>query len=171
MLDEDISVWTGDSKAATKVREIENADYDALHKDYSESISALERAIAVLKKQAHNRKQAAMVQVEALKTMSLIPTEAKRVLNSFLQQDPSDEGLAVSAPEAEGYEFWTHECSMMRRLQHEDAGTLWKSERLISVMFAQLEVDASESSKWWNTTSRRTLPKVSFQKGAEGKGT
>merc|ERR1719450_1796778 len=56
--DEDISVWTGDSKAATKVREIEKADYDATHKDYSESISALERAIAVLKKQAYNRPQA-----------------------------------------------------------------------------------------------------------------
>merc|ERR1719181_2430607 len=36
--------------------------------------------------------------------MRLIPAEAKRTLNAFLQQDP-DEGLAVSAPEAEGYEF------------------------------------------------------------------
>merc|ERR1719316_247387 len=53
--DEDISVWGGDKKAATKVRAIEKADYDALHKDYSESVDALERAIAVLKKQAHDR--------------------------------------------------------------------------------------------------------------------
>jgi chromosome segregation ATPase len=102
--DEDISVWTGDSKAATKVREIEKADYDALHKDYSESISALERAIAVLKKQAYNRPQA-LVQVQSLTTMRLIPKEAKQALNAFLQEDPADEGLAVSAPEAEGYEF------------------------------------------------------------------
>merc|ERR1719440_1863978 len=35
-LDEDISIWQGDVKAATKVREIEKADYDATHKDYSE---------------------------------------------------------------------------------------------------------------------------------------
>merc|ERR1719148_401301 len=42
-LDEDISIWTGDIKAATKVREIEKADYDALHKDYSESVDALQR--------------------------------------------------------------------------------------------------------------------------------
>merc|ERR1719460_2944072 len=49
--DEDISVWQGDIKAGTKVREIENTDYVATHKDYSESIDALERAIAVLKKQ------------------------------------------------------------------------------------------------------------------------
>merc|ERR1719395_152323 len=50
-LDEDISIWNGDIKAATNVRQIEKADYDAMHKDYSESVDALQRAIAVLKKQ------------------------------------------------------------------------------------------------------------------------
>jgi len=103
--DEDISVWNGDVRAATKVREIEKADYDALHKDYSESVDALQRAIAVLKKQSHDRKQAgSLVQVAALQTMSLIPDSAKRIIDAFLQQDPQ-EGLAVSAPEANAYEF------------------------------------------------------------------
>jgi hypothetical protein len=102
--DEDISVWTGDIKAATKVREMEKADYDAMHKDMSESVDALERAIAVLKKQSHDRSQASFVQVKALTTVSLIPKEAKNAIEAFLQQDP-EEGLAVSAPEAEGYEF------------------------------------------------------------------
>merc|ERR1712118_545809 len=51
--DEDISVWEGDIKAATKVREIEKADYDATHTDYSESVDVLERAIAVPKKQSN----------------------------------------------------------------------------------------------------------------------
>merc|ERR1719473_2532635 len=37
-LDEDISIWNGDIKAATNVREIEKSDYDATHKDYSESV-------------------------------------------------------------------------------------------------------------------------------------
>jgi len=99
--DEDISVWQGDIKAATKVREIEKADYDATHTDYSESVDALERAIAVLKKQAHDRKQASLIQ---LKKLRLIPDDAKKVIDAFLQQDP-DEGLAVSAPEANAYEF------------------------------------------------------------------
>merc|ERR1719440_1926990 len=44
-LEADISVWEGDVKAATKVREIEKADYDATHADYSESVDALEREI------------------------------------------------------------------------------------------------------------------------------
>merc|ERR1719277_2821409 len=105
--EEDISVWTGDSKAATKVRSIEKADYDALHKDYSESVDALERAIAVLKKQAYDRTQASLAQVSALTSMSLIPKQAKAAIESFLAQDPQ-EGLAVSAPEAYGYEFQSH---------------------------------------------------------------
>jgi len=104
--DEDIAVWTGDQKAATKVRQLEKADYDAMHKDYSESISALERAIAVLKKQAYDRPQA-LIQVSALKQLTLIPIDAKKAIDAFLEQDPS-EGLAVSAPEAYGYEFQSH---------------------------------------------------------------
>jgi len=103
--DDDIAAWTGDMKAATKVRAMEKADYDATHKDYSESIDALERAIAVLKKQAYTRKQAAsFAQVKALNSLELIPKEAKKAINVFLEQDPA-EGLAVSAPEAAGYEF------------------------------------------------------------------
>jgi len=104
-LDEDISVWNGDIKAATNVREIEKSDYDALHKDYSESVDALQRAIAVLKKQAYDRKQKAGALVQ-LKSMNLIPDNAKQTIDAFLQQSGEEvEGLAVSAPEANGYEF------------------------------------------------------------------
>jgi len=99
-LEEDISVWEGDVKAATKVREIEKADYDATHADYSESVDALERAIAVLKKQQHDRKQASLVQ---LTTLNFIPQDAKNMIQAFIEQDP-EEGLAVSAPEANAYE-------------------------------------------------------------------
>merc|ERR1719183_207875 len=102
-LDEDISIWEGDIKAATNVREIEKTDYDTTHKDYSESVDALQRTIAVLKKQSHDRRQASFVQVSALKELSLIPAEAKKAIDLFLMQDP--EGLAVSAPEANAYEF------------------------------------------------------------------
>jgi DNA repair exonuclease SbcCD ATPase subunit len=108
-LDEDVSVWNGDIKAATNVREIEKSDYDALHKDYSESVDALQRAIAVLKKQAFDRKQkSALVQVSDLKSLSLIPDSAKKAIDIFLQQADDTEGLAVSAPEANAYEFQSH---------------------------------------------------------------
>jgi prefoldin subunit 5 len=110
-LDEDISIWNGDIKAATSVREIEKSDYDAMHKDYSESVDALQRAIAVLKKQAYDRKQkSSLAQVSALKGMSLIPQDAKKAIDLFLETgvDEPAEGLAVSAPEANAYEFQSH---------------------------------------------------------------
>merc|ERR1711907_686816 len=105
-LDEDMGIWNGDIKAATNVREIEKADYDATHKDYSESVDALQRAIAVLKKQAYDRPKVALSQVSALQSLKLIPAEAKKAIDLFLQQDP--EGVAVAAPEAYGYEFQSH---------------------------------------------------------------
>merc|ERR1719409_1690509 len=63
--DADISTWEGDLKASNKVREIENTDYIATHKDYTESIQAIEDGIATLKKQAHDVAQgaAALTQV------------------------------------------------------------------------------------------------------------
>jgi chromosome segregation ATPase len=99
-LDSDISTWEGDMKAATKVREVEKADYDAMHADYSESVDALERAIAVLKKQQHDRAQAELLQVTK---SSLVPDDARNMIQAFIEQDP-EEGLAVSAPEANAYE-------------------------------------------------------------------
>merc|ERR1719270_1840018 len=105
--DADIAAWTGDKKAATKVRHLEKADYDTLHKDYSESVDALQGAIDVLKKKSADIPQEALVQVSALTRLSLIPASAKIAIDSFLQSDP-DQGLAVSAPEAYGYEFQSH---------------------------------------------------------------
>merc|ERR1719463_742530 len=43
--DDDIGAWSGDMGAASKVRAIENEDYLATHKDYTESIEALKAGI------------------------------------------------------------------------------------------------------------------------------
>jgi len=102
--DEDISTWEGDFKAATKVREIENADYIATHKDYTESIDALSEGIQTLKAQAHDVKQAAAALTQ-VSSSSIVPAESKRIIDAFLAQDPDDENLAVAAPEANAYEF------------------------------------------------------------------
>jgi len=106
-LDEDVSIWSGDIKAATSVRKIEKTDYDAMFKDYSESVDALQRAIAVLKKQAFDRQQqSSLAQLSALKELKLFPDTAKKAIGLFLQQGEDDaESLAVTAPEANAYEF------------------------------------------------------------------
>merc|ERR1712110_1123481 len=85
--DADVAAWTGDQKAATKVRTLEKADYDALHKDYSESVDALQRAIAVLKKQAYDRPAVALPQVAQLRNLKLIPDAAKKAIDLYLMQD------------------------------------------------------------------------------------
>ncbi|KAL9138990.1 putative conserved tandem protein 12 [Amphidinium carterae] len=115
--DADISAWSGNIKAATEVRAAEKADFDALHADYSESIDALERAITVLKKEAYDRKQSGAsvgtygkleeASFSQLQSSSLIPPEAKKAIAAFLQQDPEEpvDELAVTAPEANAYEF------------------------------------------------------------------
>merc|ERR1719316_1219115 len=70
-LDEDIGRWKKDQTSASTIREKEKADFTATLQDYSESIDALERAIAVLKKQSADRPQAelfqSLLQVSALR--------------------------------------------------------------------------------------------------------
>ena len=86
------------------MRGIEKTDYDATHKDYTESVDALQRAIAVLKKQAHSRAQeSSLVEVAELQGIAMIPKEAKQAIDTFLTQEDPD--LAVSAPEANAYDF------------------------------------------------------------------
>jgi len=105
----DVAGWAADVEAATGVRKAEKAAYDDLHKDLSESISALGRAIEVVKKQVGNRKQASFAQVRALQDVKLIPDDAKKAISAFLQDDLTEEDLAfMSAPEAFGYEFQSH---------------------------------------------------------------
>lgn len=97
----DIGMFTGDKQAATNVRTQEREDYTITHQDYSESVDALKRAVAILKAQNFDRSQATSL-LQMLDP--IIPAEKKGVITAFLQQDP-DVGLSVEAPEADGYEF------------------------------------------------------------------
>jgi len=150
--DADISAWDGDMAAASKVRQLEKADYETLHTDYSESVGALQRAIEVLKKQAYNRPQAAFVQLADLNGLSLIPPEAKRAIAVFLQQDPdaAAEGLEVSAPEAYGYEFQSKGViDMLEKLLDKfiaERTTLEKTETKTQQEFEMLMQDLESST-------------------------
>jgi len=106
-LDEDQDVWSGDIKAATKVRAIEKADYDKTHQDYSESIDAVGRAVKVMKKSQGDRtqKKAALLQVSSAVS---IPDSTKKTINMFLQQGDSEYFEDLAAPEANAYESQSH---------------------------------------------------------------
>mmetsp|Transcript_108262 Transcript_108262/g.170698 ORF Transcript_108262/g.170698 Transcript_108262/m.170698 type:complete len:676 (+) Transcript_108262:58-2085(+) len=103
-LEEDVGRWKKDKKSATTVRDAEKMDFTATVRDYTESIDALREAISVLKKQAYDRKQAALIQSSLIqvRSLKLVPVATKRALTNFLQQDPE---LEYQAPEANAYEF------------------------------------------------------------------
>jgi hypothetical protein len=178
-LDEDISVWNGDKKAATSVREIEKTDYTATHTDYSESVDALQRAIAILKKQAYDRKQASsLAQVSALKGLSLIPDNAKKAIDAFLQggEEPADEGLAVSAPEANAYDFQSHGIiEMLEKLLDKfvDERTVLEKEEMNSkhaydMLMQDLEAQIAQAEKDRAEKSETKAKKLQAKADAEG---
>jgi len=97
-LEAEIAKLNSDLDAATAERNKENEAYKAAHKDFSESIDAVARAIQVLKSKEGDIPQS-LAQVANSK---LVDANTKTVITSFLALD-SDESLA--APEANAYEF------------------------------------------------------------------
>merc|ERR1719380_112873 len=173
--DEDVSTWEGDFKAATKVREIEHTDYVATHKDYTESIDALDEGIATLKKQAHDVKQAA-ASLAQISASTIIPAESKKVIDAFLAQDPDDENLAVAAPEANAYEFQAQGIvDMLTKLagKFEDERTdLEKEETNARHAFEMLSQDlkAQISSATSSRTEKSEAKASALQAAADAKG-
>jgi len=87
----------------TQVRSAENADYKVAKKEYVESIDALDRAVATLKKQAYDRKQASgeeaslLEMPEASGISQRHSKEVKKAISAFIQSSKK--------PEVAGYEF------------------------------------------------------------------
>merc|ERR1719230_137727 len=91
----------GEADAATAVRKTEKADYTATHTDFSESIDAIERALAVLKSREKDVPQS-LLQVSK---MPEIPASARAIIQSFVQLDQGAPGDQEGVPEANAYEF------------------------------------------------------------------
>merc|ERR1719166_114532 len=100
-LSDNVAKYEADVKSETAQREKDHADFLEEEKDYSESVDALERAIAVLSKQDYDRP--ALLQLAEDKKL---PAKAKSVVTALLgmageKADPMD----YEAPEANAYEF------------------------------------------------------------------
>jgi len=114
-LEEDVGRWAKDTKSTTTISEAEQKDFVATRQDYAESLEALDKAIAVLKRQDFDRKQAELLQASLLQVNSLrlVPWTTKKALTAFLQEAPKmysdalegEDMLLRSAPEANAYEF------------------------------------------------------------------
>jgi len=100
-LSDNVAKYKADVKSETVQREKDHAAFLEEEKDYSESVDALERAIAVLSKQDYDRP--ALLQ---LAEDNRLPAKAKSVVTALLgmageKADPMD----YEAPEANAYEF------------------------------------------------------------------
>jgi DNA repair exonuclease SbcCD ATPase subunit len=99
-LEKEVAKLTADADSATAQRKTEEADYQAAHKDLSESIDAVARAIQVLKQREGDVAQS-LLQVSSLSSIS---AQEKAVISSFVALQ-SDSSAQVGAPEANAYEF------------------------------------------------------------------
>jgi len=114
-LDVDITTWEGDLKASSRVREIEKLDYDNTHKDYTESMEALEEGIQTIQKGSEDTAQAegegptsaalaepAGAAMAQIKKAPMIPDAAKKAIAAFLavggteDADEADEMAIIS---------------------------------------------------------------------------
>jgi len=145
-LTKDIGTWSSESDKATAQRKAENKDYMASHLDYSESIDALERAVATLKKRGKDLPQS-FAQIQEVATLKLLPDHARHVLASFLQSS-----TASDAPEANAYEFQSSSVvDMLEKLRirfQDERLVLEKEEMNMKAAFQQNGQKLSDDIKY-----------------------
>jgi len=88
-----VSTEEADKKAAAKVRAIERSDYDAVHKDYTESMKAIGQAVQVLKKQQSAKNKESKVLLQSVISLDKMPLAAKQAIKVFLASDVNEEKL------------------------------------------------------------------------------
>jgi hypothetical protein len=114
-LDQDVATWTDDLAAARAERKKQKAAFGEAHKEYVDSIAAVDRAVELLKKGPGQSfaqisdNVASLLQVQAAK----LPLHKRRVLMSFLQkqspgakllQEAAELDDGVAPPEVAAYE-------------------------------------------------------------------
>jgi len=162
-LDQDIAGWANDIKEATAVREKDNADFQETHRDYSESLDALDRAISTLKKQDYDREQAAAL-LQAVSFNARVPASAKRDIATFIQ---------APAGQANAYEFQSGGIvEMLEDLKEkfdEERSTLEKEEMNGKHAFDMMMLELKDSTDSANN-ERATKAKTKAQREEDAAG-
>merc|ERR1719498_1473183 len=178
-LDNQISLWNQDKKAATEVRNKEKADYQTTHTDYSESIDAVGRALNVLKQQAYDRKQGAALLQEVSKHKR-VPVTTKQVIASFLAAQDEQDPMAVSAPQANAYEFQSGGVvDMLEKLadkfadergalESEEMDAKHSYEMMVQDLTDEIERATAEKARKTRTKGQREEDKATAQGDLEG---
>jgi len=126
-----------DKEAEVSQRKKDHAEFLEEEKDYSESVDALERALATLNKEDYDRPAAAAALVQ-LSDSNRLPARAKAIVSAFVdmfsedkdQQEPGLGGTDYSAPEANAYEFQSGGIvDLLKKLQDEFRGKLGEVQK------------------------------------------
>merc|ERR1719420_342046 len=88
-LDADITAWKEDITVQTRERGEAKAVFDAVHQDYTESIDAVQRALATLKA-GPGLSAASLLQVKSLLSLGKVPAQNKNKILAFLQNAPTN---------------------------------------------------------------------------------
>merc|ERR1719253_464231 len=97
-LNKNIAAWSTDKSAATDMRNTEQADYEKVHADYSDSIDSMERALSVLASRASGAIG------NFLQISTSLPHKVRTVMEAFLEKDSE---LMPTAPAGDAYQFHT----------------------------------------------------------------
>jgi hypothetical protein len=125
-LQTDLAKFDADHKAEVAQRKKDNDAFLAESQDFSESVDAIERAIAMLQKQSFDRKGSASALLQ-LSQSAQLPQNAKAMLQAFMgMMDTSEEG----SPEANAYEFQSGSIiDMLKKLRDDFASKLGEAQK------------------------------------------
>jgi len=106
----ELTSLANETEVTARVREVESADYLVMRRNYSESLSALTKAISELKRQASAQPAAPELLQELRTLLHGLPASALhgggRVISTFLARGSEEPSLDFSPPtEATAYEF------------------------------------------------------------------
>jgi len=87
VLDADLAAWKKDITVQTRERKEAKGVFDMVHQDYTESIDAVQRALATLKA---GPGRSSFIQLESLINLNRIPAQAKNKILAFLQDAPTN---------------------------------------------------------------------------------
>eukprot|EP00928_Gymnodinium_smaydae_P052361 TRINITY_DN361_c0_g3_i1.p1 TRINITY_DN361_c0_g3~~TRINITY_DN361_c0_g3_i1.p1 ORF type:complete len:733 (-),score=244.62 TRINITY_DN361_c0_g3_i1:366-2516(-) len=157
----DVEGFEGDRKKQQAQRETDHAAFLEESQDYSESVSAVERALVVLAQQSHDRpadSAAAAALLEQFESMLQNGSQRQRAPASMpgvvaalqaISRDGEPAGHAYDAPEANAYEFQSSGIvDMLKKLKdefREKLGECQKSEMNSKHAFDMIEQDLSDS--------------------------
>jgi hypothetical protein len=85
-LDADIAGWKSDHEKVSAIRAEEKTDYEATHKDYSESIDAITRAIVAVQDTSNQKLSQLQAGFSLLQTVKKVPAGAAAAMTALLQQ-------------------------------------------------------------------------------------